>query len=73
MLAWAAEGDADSTALRSNSFTLEWPPKSGRQVEFPEIDRAGRFDRASAERKILKGQKPVIEALLQRLKEPPAG
>lgn len=73
VLAWAAEGDADSTALRSNSFTLEWPPKSGRQVEFPEIDRAGRFDRASAERKILKGQKPVIEALLQRLKEPPAG
>jgi predicted NUDIX family NTP pyrophosphohydrolase len=73
VLAWAAEGDADSTALRSNSFTLEWPPKSGRQVEFPEIDRAGRFDSASAERKILKGQKPVIEALLQRLKEPPAG
>lgn len=67
VLAWAAEGDADPARLTSNSFTIEWPPRSGRQAEFPEIDRAAWFDPESAGRKILKGQKPLIEALLQRL------
>src|SRR5579859_7132586 len=42
--AWAAEGDCDPAALRSNTFELEWPPRSGRRVAFPEIDRAGWFD-----------------------------
>src|SRR5262245_26895043 len=68
VLAWAAEGDADPAALTSNSFTMEWPPRSGRHAEFPEIDRAGWFEPESARRKVLKGQQPVIEALLQRLR-----
>ncbi len=67
VLAWAAEGDADPAALTSTLFEMEWPPKSGRKAEFPEIDRAGWFAPEEAQRKILKGQKPIIEALLQRL------
>lgn len=67
VLAWATEGDADPAALRSNAFEMEWPPRSGRRAPFPEIDRAGWFDPETARRKILKGQKPIIEALLQRL------
>jgi predicted NUDIX family NTP pyrophosphohydrolase len=65
--AWATEGDADPKALKSNLFEMEWPPRSGRRASFPEIDRAGWFDPEAARRKILKGQKPIIEALLQRL------
>jgi len=68
VLAWAAEGDADTTTLASNTFTLEWPPHSGRQAEFPEVDRAGWFNPTTASRKILKGQKPLIESFLQRLR-----
>lgn len=71
VVAWAVEGDCDATAVRSNLCTIEWPPRSGRRMEIPEIDRAGWFDPETARRKILKGQKPIIEALLQRLREPP--
>jgi predicted NUDIX family NTP pyrophosphohydrolase len=67
ILAWAAAGDADPTTLESNLFAMEWPPKSGRQAEFPEIDRAGWFTLDEARRKILKGQAPLIDALLRRL------
>jgi predicted NUDIX family NTP pyrophosphohydrolase len=65
--AWAFEGDCDTAAVRSNTFTLEWPPKSGRQQEVPEIDRADFFDLATAKRKIKAGQEELItelEALL---------
>jgi predicted NUDIX family NTP pyrophosphohydrolase len=58
---WAVAGDADPGALRSNSFELEWPPRSGRRVSFPEVDRGAWFDQATALNKILKGQAPVIE------------
>ena len=45
---WALEGDLDVTDVRSNTFTMEWPPRSGRSAEFPEVDRAGWFDPATA-------------------------
>ena len=67
IVAFALEGDCDPTRLRSNSFTLEWPPRSGRMREFPEIDRAAWFAPEEAMRKILKGQQPIIAALLRHL------
>ncbi|MBN9023982.1 MAG: NUDIX domain-containing protein, partial [Rhizobiales bacterium] len=53
--AYAARGDIDPDGIRSNSFTMEWPPRSGRMAEFPEVDRGGWFDLATAAEKILKG------------------
>jgi predicted NUDIX family NTP pyrophosphohydrolase len=64
---WALEGDFDPAKLQSNVFSMEWPPRSGRTMEFPEADRAGWFGRQAAARKILKGQLPVLEALFDRL------
>ncbi len=66
VLAWAVEGDADPAAVRSNTFSMEWPPRSGRKVEFPEVDRAAWFDVDEARQKILKGQLPLLDEL-QRL------
>lgn len=65
--AFAAEGDIDPTGMRSNTFSMEWPPRSGRTAEFPEVDRAGWFDPATAAVKIVKGQRPILDALLARL------
>jgi predicted NUDIX family NTP pyrophosphohydrolase len=65
--AWAAEGEFDPTALSSNSFELEWPPRSGKRRKFPEVDRAEWFDPAGAQRKILPAQGPFIERLLEAL------
>jgi predicted NUDIX family NTP pyrophosphohydrolase len=64
---WAREGDFDPAALTSNTFSMEWPPRSGRMQEFPEVDRAQWFSPDEARTKILKGQRPAIDALLQRL------
>jgi predicted NUDIX family NTP pyrophosphohydrolase len=64
---WAVEGDFDPKNLKSNTFELEWPPKSGRQQSFPEVDRAEWFASAEAKRKILRGQIGFIERLLARL------
>jgi predicted NUDIX family NTP pyrophosphohydrolase len=64
---WASEGDFDPATLRSNTFSMEWPPRSGQMREFPEADRAEWFGPEEARIKILKGQRPVIDALLQRL------
>ncbi len=58
---WAVEGDCDPAELRSNQFEMEWPPKSGRTMSFPEVDRGGWFDRTQALLKIVKGQRPVVE------------
>jgi predicted NUDIX family NTP pyrophosphohydrolase len=66
--AFAAEGDVDPASIRSNTFTMEWPPRSGRKAEFPEIDRAAWFDPATAARKILKGQRPILDTLFARLR-----
>lgn len=63
--AWAFEGDCDPTAVRSNLFTIEWPPKSGKQAEFPEIDRAEFFGTATAKTKINPAQIGLIEQLDQ--------
>ena len=50
--AWAFEGDCDPSAIRSNTFTMEWPPRSGKQQEFPEVDRAQFFTREAAREKM---------------------
>jgi predicted NUDIX family NTP pyrophosphohydrolase len=67
VLAWAVEGDCDASAITSNTFTMEWPPRSGRMAEFPEIDRAAWFDPAEARRRILASQVPFIDELEAKL------
>ena len=64
--AYALRGDFDPSTLRSNTFPMEWPPKSGRQQEFPEVDRAAWFSMELAERKILKAQLPLLRQLRER-------
>lgn len=66
--AWALEGDCDPAALRSNMFKMEWPPRSGRLQEFPEVDRAGFFAPAEACRRMNPAQYALVEQL-QRLLE----
>jgi predicted NUDIX family NTP pyrophosphohydrolase len=70
--AWAFEGDCDLSALRSNTFSLEWPPHSGHQQLFPEVDRAGWFNLEAARTKILKGQAGFLDALYELLSTRPA-
>lgn len=65
--AWVVEGDCDAASITSNTFSIEWPPRSGRQAEFPEVDRAGWFGVEEAKEKILKGQVGLIEQLCQLL------
>lgn len=64
---WAFEGDCDPANLRSNLFSLEWPPKSGRMTEFPEIDRAAWFTLDAARSKLLKGQLPFLDRLAAKV------
>lgn len=61
--AWALEGDIDPDSIRSNTFSLEWPPRSGRTREFPEVDRAGWFSLKEAEEKILPSQAGLLKQL----------
>jgi len=61
--AWAFQGDCDPAAIRSNTFTMEWPPKSGGQAGFPEIDWAQWFELAVARKKIKAGQEALIDEL----------
>jgi predicted NUDIX family NTP pyrophosphohydrolase len=68
--AFALEGDLDAGAIVSNSFTLEWPPKSGRVQSFPEIDRAAWFGLAEARDKILPSQLPILDLFEARLALP---
>ena len=68
--AFAVAGDFDTSRLRSNLFELEWPPRSGRMQSFPEVDRAEWFTLEEARAKILPGQRPFIDRLLERLGEP---
>lgn len=65
--AWAAEADFEVAALRSNSFAIEWPPRSGIEREFPEVDRAEWFEPGEARRRILAAQDELIDRLLERL------
>jgi predicted NUDIX family NTP pyrophosphohydrolase len=64
IFAWAVEGDCDPSELRSNLFEMEWPPKSGRRQEFPEVDRAAWFPIDEARTRIIKGQAPFLDELL---------
>ena len=61
--AWAFEGDCDASAMKSNTFAMEWPPGSGRQQEFPEVDRAGWFSIPVGKEKIIKGQACFLDEL----------
>jgi predicted NUDIX family NTP pyrophosphohydrolase len=61
--AWAVEGDLDALAIRSNYFPLEWPPKSGRVQQFPEIDRALWCGLSLARKKLLPGQRVFLDQL----------
>jgi predicted NUDIX family NTP pyrophosphohydrolase len=65
--AWAVPGDLDVTQSTSNTFQLEWPPRSGRMQEFPEIDQAAWFDLDTARRKVLPAQRPFIDRLEAQL------
>jgi predicted NUDIX family NTP pyrophosphohydrolase len=64
---WAFEGDCNPTALVSNMFQVEWPPRSGRQSQFPEVDRGGWFSIAEARERILASQQSILEILLRKL------
>jgi predicted NUDIX family NTP pyrophosphohydrolase len=66
--AWAAEGDLDPDAVHSNTFTMEWPPRSGRAAEFPEIDRAGWFGIDEARQKLNPAQAEFLDRLLELLR-----
>ncbi len=61
--AWATEGNVESDKIISNTFKMEWPPKSGREQEFPEVDKAGWFEIETAKLKILKGQIGFLKEL----------
>jgi predicted NUDIX family NTP pyrophosphohydrolase len=61
--AWAIEGDLDPAQIRSNTFEMEWPPRSGRRAAFPEIDRAGFFSLDQARLKMNSGQVALLDAL----------
>jgi predicted NUDIX family NTP pyrophosphohydrolase len=61
--AFAVEGDLDPSTIRSNTFEIEWPPRSGRMQSFPEVDRAGWFTLDEARRRIVAGQQPILDAL----------
>jgi predicted NUDIX family NTP pyrophosphohydrolase len=67
--AWAIEADFDADSISSNSFEMEWPPKSGTLVEFPEVDRAGWFTISEAETKLLPGQVGFLGRLSAALAE----
>ena len=64
---YAVEGDFDPAALNSNSFSMEWPPRSGKQQEYPELDRAEWMTLAEARRRMLPSQQPILDALEARL------
>jgi predicted NUDIX family NTP pyrophosphohydrolase len=61
--AWAVRGDCDANTFVSNTFSIEWPPRSGKRQEFPEVDRAGWFMMDVAQEKILRGQLGFLEEL----------
>lgn len=61
--AWLLEGDCDADDIQSNTFTMQWPPRSGQTREFPEVDRAGWFSLSAAKEKMLKGQRPLLDEI----------
>lgn len=69
--AWAVEGDCDPSTVRSNTFSMEWPPRSGKQQEFPEVDRAAWFEIEAAKKRINQGQVGLLEELQSMLPQHP--
>jgi len=67
VIAWAVEGDWDTSLLRSNTFTMDWPPKSGQQQEFPEIDRAQFFSLSEARKRIHEAECPFLDRVAEHL------
>ncbi|MEE9913587.1 MAG: NUDIX domain-containing protein [Deltaproteobacteria bacterium] len=67
VFAWAVRGDFDPASLKSNTFSMEWPPGSGRKEDFPEVDRAAWLTMDAAMRKIVKGQAPFLLQLQEKL------
>jgi predicted NUDIX family NTP pyrophosphohydrolase len=65
--AWAVQGNFDEAEIKSNTFEIEWPPKSGKKQSFPEVDKAGWFTMEEAKRKVIRGQTPLIEELRAKL------
>ena len=70
VIAFAIEGDVDVRTVKSNTFEIEWPPKSGRMQSFPEVDRAEWFDLQSGHGKLLEGQRPLLVRLAEFLNNP---
>ena len=68
ILAFLVEADLDVSAVRSNSVEIEWPPRSGRRIRFPEVDRAVWFDAETALWKAHKGQRPILSEAISRLR-----
>lgn len=64
---WAFEGDCSPNSIRSNTFSMEWPPNSGQKREFPEVDRADWFTLDEARKRIVKGQIGFLDRLMSRL------
>jgi predicted NUDIX family NTP pyrophosphohydrolase len=69
LTAWALAGDLEVASVQPGTFSLEWPPRSGRLVEFPEIDRAEWFGIQVAREKLVKGQRPFLDLLLESLSD----
>jgi predicted NUDIX family NTP pyrophosphohydrolase len=69
--AWAVEMEIDAALVKSNTFSLEWPPKSGKTQEFPEIDRASWFPVSTARSKLLQGQVAFLDRLMLKLERHP--
>ena len=68
---WAFEADLDVARITSNTFELEWPPRSGQLARFPEVDRAEWFDLPRAREKLVSGQRPFLERLQERRRDAP--
>jgi predicted NUDIX family NTP pyrophosphohydrolase len=67
VVAWALEGDIDATAIRSNTFAMQWPPRSGQFQDFPEVDRGGWFTPARARVKLNSAQAEFVDRLVDML------
>ncbi|HKX24522.1 MAG TPA: NUDIX domain-containing protein [Candidatus Saccharimonadales bacterium] len=67
LTAWSLAGSVDARRVKSNMFTMEWPPKTGRKQEFAEVDRAGWFPPAIAKQKLVKGQVELVDRLCEQL------
>jgi predicted NUDIX family NTP pyrophosphohydrolase len=66
VVAYALTGEFDPSGLVSNTFDMEWPPRSGRRITVPEVDRAAWFGIEAARVKLLQGQRPILDAMLSR-------